>query len=271
MPAVSGMFYPDSPSSLEAMIDDFLTKAETRTISGKIVGLIVPHAGYVYSGQVAANAYKQIEGMNFDTVVMAGVSHRAAVRGASVYSSGSYRTPLGDVEIDDDLAGKLMEQNGIFSFEPRVHAMEHSLEVQVPFLQRVLSDFKIVPILMGYWSKAVCSAVSDTLAQVIEGRNVLLLASTDMSHYHPYDIACEMDEAALISIREMNTAQLMDDLESKKCELCGAAPVLTVLMTAKKLEADGIEILKYANSGDVTGDRSDGVVGYFSAAIYREA
>ena len=269
-PAVAGMFYPGSPSDLEAMIDNFLAKVEKRSIAGTVVALIVPHAGYVYSGQVAASAYKQIEGMHFDTVILVGVSHRSAINGASVYKSGGYETPLGIVEIDSELAEKLMAQDDIFTSQPRAHAIEHSLEVQVPFLQHILSDFRIVPILMGHWSEAVCSAVSDALAKVVSGRNVLLVASTDMSHYHSYDVACSMDNIALSSIQRLDTAQLMDDLGSRECELCGSAPVITTLMTAEKLEADGIEMLQYANSGDVTGDKSGEVVGYFAAAIYRK-
>lgn len=269
MPAVAGAFYPGSPSSLKAMISDFMANAEKRPIEGELLALIVPHAGYIYSGQVAASAYKQIEGMHFDTVVLVGVSHRSAIRGASVYRSGWYETPLGTVEIDSDMAEELMAQDDIFSFQPRAHAIEHSLEVQIPFLQQVLSDFKIVPILMGHWSESICSAVSDALAKTIRSKNVLLVASSDMSHYHPYETACKMDNTVISSIKLMDTAKLVDNLSSGKCELCGAAPVITILMTAKKLEAHSIEILQYANSGDVTGDKSGGVVGYFAAAVYR--
>lgn len=269
-PAVAGMFYPGSPSSLKAMIDSFLEKAEKHPIEGKIVALIVPHAGYVYSGQVATSAYKQIEGMHFDTVILVGVSHGFPISGASVYRSGGYETPLGIAEIDSDVAEELMAQSGVFTSQPRAHAMEHSLEVQVPFLQHVLPDLRIVPILMGHWSKEICSSVSDALAKVIDRRNILLVASTDMSHDYPYNIARSMDNIAIASIRRMDTAQLMDDLSSGECELCGSAPVLTTLMTAEKLEADGVEILQYANSGDVTGDKSSRIVGYFAAAIYRK-
>lgn len=269
-PAVSGMFYPDSPSSLKGMIDEFLAKAEKRHIDGKPVALIVPHAGYVYSGQIAASAYKQIEGMHFDTVVLLGVSHGVAIKGASVYRSGGYETPLGIAEIDSELAEELISQDKIFTSQPRAHAVEHSLEVQVPFLQHILSGVKIVPILMGRWSEATCSAVSAALAKVINGRNILLVASTDMSHYHPYDTARSMDGITISSIQNMDVAQLMADLSSRKCELCGSAPVITTLMTSQKLGADEIEILQYANSGDVTGDKSSEVVGYFAAAIYRK-
>lgn len=269
MPAVAGMFYPSSPSELKAMINKFLANAEKQPIIGKLIGLIVPHAGYVYSGQVAASAYKQMEGMHFDTVVLLGVSHRSAVRGASVYKSGGYATPLGTVEVDTQMAEELMTHDRVFDSQPGPHTIEHSLEVQIPFLQQVLSDFKIVPILMGYWSEAVCSAVSDALAKTIKGKNALLIASSDMSHYHPYGVATRMDHAAISSVQRMDITALMDDLEAGKCELCGAAPVITTLMTSKKLGVDKVEILQYANSGDVTGDKSGEVVGYFAAALYQ--
>ncbi|MGQ9608500.1 MAG: AmmeMemoRadiSam system protein B [bacterium] len=268
-PAVAGMFYPDSPSNLRSTIKGFLSKVDKLPIDKNPVALIVPHAGYMYSGQVAAHAYKQIEGLNFNTVVLIGVSHRAPVRGASVYKSGAYETPLGIVEVDADLAEKIMAQSEVFGFYPSADAIEHSLEVQVPFLQVVLSNFKIVPILMGHYSEYIISAITDTLVNVIKGNEgILLVASTDMSHYHPYRVAVNMDDIAISSIKRMDTDQLMQDLDSGECELCGAGPVIVVLMTAKKLGVNNIEVLKYANSGDVTGDKSGGVVGYFSAVIY---
>lgn len=269
-PTWAGRFYPGSAAVLDADISEFMAKAEKKVLDGELVALIVPHAGYIYSGQIAASAYKQIEGMDFDTAVLLGVSHRTAVKGASIYKSGGYETPLGITEIDSELAEELMAQSDVFTSVPRAHAMEHSLEVQVPFLQHILSDFKIVPILMGHWSEAICSAVSDALIEAISDKNILLLVSTDMSHFHQYDMARDMDEIALTSIQRMDSDQLIDDLLSGECELCGAGPVITGLMTAKKLGADGVEILQYANSGDVTGDKSEGVVGYFAAAIYRK-
>jgi len=262
------MFYPDSPSSLKAMINDFMAKAEEQAIDGKLVALIVPHAGYMYSGQVAAYAYKQIK-QHFDIVVLIGVSHRAPVRGASVLRSGAYETPLGAVSIDSDLVEELVSQSNIFGSSPSADAIEHSLEVQVPFLQVVLSDFRIVPILIGHWSESLCSDIAEALAKSIKDKNVLIVASTDMSHYHSYKEAVSMDDIALTSIKRMDELQLMDDLSSGEAELCGAGPVIAALMFAKKLGADGIKLLKYANSGDVTGDKSSGVVGYFAAAIYQ--
>ena len=268
-PVVAGTFYPGSASTLRAEIEEFLSNVEKVPVDGKIVALIAPHAGYVYSGQVAAHAYKQIEGLHFDTVVMIGVSHRVPFRGAAIYKSGAYETPLGTVKVDDALASELMDQTDILEFHPDADAMEHSLEVQVPFLQVVLSDFKIVPILMRDWSGVISHAISDALAKVMKDKNVLLLASTDMSHFHPYKEAVSMDDVALTSIKRIDIEQLDDDLASGEAELCGAGGVIVTLMTAKKLGAEGIKILKYANSGDVTGDKSDGVVGYFSAMIYQ--
>jgi len=270
-PVVAGTFYPGSASKLRSEIEDFLSNVEKVPIDGKIVAIIVPHAGYIYSGQVAAHAYKQIEGMHFDTVVMIGVSHRMPFRGATIYKSGAYETPLGTVKVDDALASELMNQTDILEFYPDADAIEHSLEVQVPFLQVVLSDFKIVPILMRDWSGMISYAISDALAKVMKDKNVLIVASTDMSHYHPYKEAVSMDDVALTSIKRMDIEQLDDDLASGEAELCGAGGVIVTLMTAKKLGAESIEILKYANSGDVTGDKSDGVVGYFSAVIYQKA
>ena len=268
-PVVAGTFYPGSASTLRAEIEEFLSNVEKVPVDGKIVAIIVPHAGYVYSGQVAAHAYKQIEGLHFDTVVMIGVSHRVPFRGAAIYKSGAYETPLGTVKVDDALASELMDQTDILEFHPDADAMEHSLEVQVPFLQVVLSNFKIVPILMRDWSGMISHAISDALAKVMKDKNVLLLASTDMSHFHPYKEAVSMDDVALTSIKRIDIEQLDDDLASGEAELCGAGGVIVTLMTAKKLDAEGIKILKYANSGDVTGDKSDGVVGYFSAMIYQ--
>jgi len=270
-PVAAGTFYPGSASKLRSEIEDFLSNVEKVPIDGKIVAIIVPHAGYIYSGQVAAHAYKQIEGMHFDTVVMIGVSHRMPFRGAAIYKSGAYETPLGTVKVDDELTSELMSQTDILEFYPDADAIEHSLEVQVPFLQVVLSDFKIVPILMRDWSGMISHAISDALAKVMKDKNVLIVASTDMSHYHPYKEAVSMDDVALTSIKRMDIEQLDDDLASGEAELCGAGGVIVTLMTAKKLGAEGIEILKYANSGDVTGDKSDGVVGYFSAVIYQKA
>jgi len=270
-PAVAGMFYPGSPSQLKATIDEYLANSEKRSINGKIIGLIAPHAGYPYSGQTAARAYKQLEGMNFDTVILTGVSHRYDIRGASIYKSGTFETPLGTVHIDSEIAQELMAKDKIFAYHPDVHIEEHSLEVQIPFLQRVIGDFKIVPILMGYygWNDAIFSNASMVIAEAIKGKkNVLLVASTDMSHDYSYETASRMDHLAISSVENMDIQKLKADLEANRCQLCGSTAVITMLLAAKELGANKVEILEYTNSGDVVGDRSSRIVGYFSAIVY---
>jgi hypothetical protein len=269
-PAVAGAFYPSSSSSLREDIISYLANVEKIQIDGKIIALIVPHAGYMYSGQVASYAYKQIEGMTFDSAIALGVSHRVPFSGVNILNSGAYETPLGIVKIDEELATELMNKTDLFEVNLNADALEHSLEVQVPFLQVVLPEFRIVPILMRNWNNAIGQAISNAITTSIKEKNVLIVASTDMSHYHSYKEAVSMDDVALTSIRRMDIEQLQDDLMAGEAELCGAGAVLTTLMIAQSLGANGIKILKYANSGDVTGDKSDGVVGYFSAVIYKE-
>ena len=184
-------------------------------------------------------------------------------------SEGTWEMPFGDAQIDENMAHRIEDNCNLVENDFAAHQWEHSLEVQVPFLQVVLSDFRIVPILIGHWSESLCSDIAEALAKSIKDKNVLIVASTDMSHYHSYKEAVSMDDIALTSIKRMDELQLMDDLSSGEAELCGAGPVIAALMFAKKLGADGIKLLKYANSGDVTGDKSSGVVGYFAAAIYQ--
>ena len=276
-PRVAGSFYPSSPSSLKTMVDGFLANAEKQVINGKLIALVVPHAGYVFSGQVAANAYRQIEGMHFDSIVLVGVSHGVGFRGASVYRSGKYETPLGSVEIDRDLAEELMSRSKFFTFQPVAHNEEHSLEVQLPFLQQVLPDSKIVPILTRDWSEAVSSAISSALAETIDGKNVLMIASSDMSHYPAYDEAVKADRATIAALKTMNPDVVREKLDEYlqrgvrelHCMLCAREAVLAVMSAAKKLGADSIKILKYANSGDTTMGDKYRVVGYLAAAIYQ--
>jgi len=195
-----------------------------------------------------------------------------------VYKSGKYETPLGTVEIDSDLAEDLMTDSATFSFERRAHAIEHSLEVQIPFLQQVLSDFKIVPILMRNWSKSICLDVSSAIAKSIRGKNILLIASSDMTHYPLYDEAVKADRFTISALKTMDTDLIREQLDDYMtrgvrelhCMLCARGAVLVVMDAAKELGADSIEVLKYANSGDAPiGDKSR-VVGYVAAAIYQK-
>lgn len=266
-PAVAGAFYTSDAKTLSEQIKDFLSNVPAKTLSGKIVALISPHAGYMYSGQVAAYGYKLLEGKKFDTVVVIAPSHRAYFRGASVYNKGAYQIPLGLIPVNTGLAQHLIEQDDLISYVAQAHTQEHSLEVQLPFLKIVLGDFKLLPIVIGSYDLATCESISETIYQVVKDKNVLIVASSDLSHFHPYDKAVEMDTIVINHVKNFDAKDLFKDTSSKKCEACGSGPMITTMLLAKKLGANKSEHLFYANSGDVTGDKS-GVVGYMSAVLY---
>jgi len=268
-PAVAGMFYPDKPDILSRDIKQYLENAKKEKIEGEIVALLSPHAGYMYSGQVAAYAYKLIEGKDLDSVVMIAPSHQALFKGASLYDRGGFRTPLGVVPIDVELSKKLMERRKEIQFLPEAHVQEHSLEVQIPFLQIVSKSFKLVPIVMEpYWSWETCQSLASAIAETVKGKKVLLVASSDLSHYHPYDHAIRLDKIVLNRIEQFDPEGLYRDLKENRCEACGGGPIISIMLAAKALGANRGKVLKYLNSGDVTGDRSR-VVGYGAAVLYK--
>ena len=270
-PAVAGAFYPDKPEVLSRDVKKYLENSKKEKIEGDIVALISPHAGYMYSGQVAAYAYKLVEGRAFDSVVVVAPSHRVLFKGASLYDRGGYRTPLGVVPIDTELSKKMMERRKEIQFLPEAHSQEHSLEVQIPFLQVVLKTFNLIPIVMEpYWSWETCQSVASAIAETVKGKRVLLVASTDLSHFYTYNIAVELDKIFLNHIERFDVEGLNRDLKNNRTEACGGGPVVTIMLAAKMLGANHGKVLKYANSGDVTGDRSR-VVGYAAAVFYKTA
>lgn len=266
-PAVAGMFYPASPDRLKKEINNYLNKVTLSKIEGEIIAIISPHAGYKFSAGVAAYGFKAIEGKDFSTVIIIGPSHYVYFKGSSVYPEGYYRTPLGDVEIDKELAKKLINNSNI-SFYPPAHQREHSVEVQIPFLQTTLRDFKLVPIVMGNCSYQDCLNLGKAIAENIKDRKVLIVASTDLSHFYPSEQARVLDKITLDEIRRFNPRELYQKVKTEECQLCGAMPVVATLIAAKELGANKIELLKYLHSGDVTGDNSR-VVGYGSMIITR--
>jgi hypothetical protein len=269
-PNVAGQFYPASKKELSQTIDHFLSQAETEDLNGRIIALISPHAGYEYSGQVAAFGYKAIQGHQFETVIIIAPSHFVPFDGISVYDRGFFRTPLGDIQVDSKLASALIREEEKIYFYPAAFEREHSLEVQLPFLQKILVDFKIVPVVMGSPSYENCNILSRALSNVIKdiNENILLIASTDMSHYHPYQEAARIDRLTLSFIEEFDIRGLYDKLRWGQVELCGAGPVIATMLFARHRGADSIKILKYANSGDTSGQK-DRVVGYTSAILYK--
>lgn len=268
--AIAGSWYPDSPDDLKQTIETFLDAVPNRKSAGELLALISPHAGYAFSGQVAAYAYKLLTRRTFDTVVIIAPSHHASFPGVSVYDKGGYRTPLGIVPLDRDLIGSLKQNENRIHYVPEAHAKEHSLEIQLPFLQTVMPGFKLVPLIMGDQRYETCQWLADALAQSIRGRSVLIVASSDLSHFHAYAEAKRLDQVVTDDVRALDPQKLSYDLASSRCEACGGGPMVTALLAARKLGANKAQSLFYANSGDVTGDRSR-VVGYMAAALWKSS
>ena len=271
-PAVAGQFYPGDSVTLSKEITDYFKKAKKEPIPGKIITLISPHAGYMYSGQVAAYAYKLLEGLSFQTVVVISPSHVAYFQGASIYNGDAYETPLGKILIDTSVAGKMADINNRVFLSSKGHGFvgtrgEHALEVQLPFLQLVLGKFKLVPIVIGDQDWTTCEALAEALTESLKGKSALIVASSDLSHFHPYNEAIRLDSIVMNHVNSFDPEGLYEDISTGLCEACGASPIISAMLAAKGLGADKAKVLKYANSGDVTGDRS-GVVGYMAAVMY---
>ena len=268
---IAGTWYPGDATQLKTDIDRYLHNARVVDINGNILGIVAPHAGYVYSGQVAAHAYRAVQGKTFDAVILIGPSHRVPFRGASIYSGEGYETPLGVMPVDVTLAGKIASySNGVVSLVSDDRSPENSLEIQVPFLQRIFGTTPFVPVLMGTQDMATCRALSDAIIQAVGDKGVLIIASSDFSHYHGYTKAVEMDSAALGYIEEMNQEGFLRSIESGRCEACGAGAITVTMMVARAMGANTGKVLEYMNSGDITGDKS-GVVGYAAVVFYEDA
>ena len=266
---LAGTWYPGSRDVLTKVIDGYLSKAKVKPPGGELKAVIVPHAGYRYSGQVAAYAYQLIKSTDFKRVIMIGPSHRLGFRGVSVNLQSGYETPLGIVPVDQALARKIINTSPQIVWVPQAHAREHSLEIQLPFLQTVLRDFRIISILMGEQGLETCSHLATSLIGVMRNmEKTLLLASTDLSHFHNYRRARELDMEFIKYVRGLDPEGLARSLSSGACEACGRGPTITTMLAAQELGANRAVILKYANSGDVTGDRSR-VVGYLSATLIK--
>jgi hypothetical protein len=267
-PNVAGKFYPADRGELSRAIDSYLKGYKVIGGEGELIALIVPHAGYEYSGKVAGYAYKQLTNKSFDTVIIMGPSHYTLFDGISVIPSGEYATPLGRAKIDSEMASSLMADSPKIRYVADAWNKEHSVENQIPFLQKTMRNIRIVPIVFGYQSLENCEALASAIVRSIGKKKVLLIASTDLSHYHTYEVSSTMDAVAIDAISKGDVNMLAEKLSTVECEMCGYGPVITAMLAADQLGANSYEILKYGDSGDVTGDKSS-VVGYLSAAIYR--
>ncbi|MBW2145915.1 MAG: AmmeMemoRadiSam system protein B [Deltaproteobacteria bacterium] len=266
---IAGSWYPGDPIKLRKDIEGYLHTVPTVENLGRVVALICPHAGYMYSGRVAAHAYKTLMGTGLKRVIVVAPSHRHFFKGSSVYNRGGYETPLGIVPVDETLCKTIMDASPTIDFVPRAHVQEHSLEIQLPFLQCTLGEFSLVPIVLGDQGLDNCRILADAIAASTRNQQVLLVASTDLSHFHPYDEATAFDQRFIERVKAFDVDGLAKDLAQTRTEACGGGPVLTVMLVARKMGAESIRVLHYANSGDVTGDRSS-VVGYMAAVITQE-
>jgi AmmeMemoRadiSam system protein B len=265
-PAVAGMFYEKSPAELRKNIDEMLNRVRLPKIEGIVRAVVSPHAGYMYSGFTAAHVFKLLEGRKYDCVVVVGPSHREYFNGISIYSGDEYETPLGKVPIDHEVRSELLYKEKNIVASVAGHRAEHSLEVQLPFLQCVLEKFSIVPIIMGDQRRQLCEQLSAALARVMATKNILLVASSDLSHFHTYDEAVILDKRVIQAVERFDSDVFIDELEKKSFEACGGGPIAAAMKTSKQLGANRVEVLHHCNSGDITGDTS-GVVGYLAAAF----
>jgi len=269
---IAGTWYPADPERLRQTVDEWLAKAERIEPPGELLALVAPHAGYIYSGQIAACAFKQItalpEGARFDRVVVIAPSHYPYGGQLLVTDKSYYETPLGLVEVDKALLDRVLAEAATLRVKRLSHDQEHSLEIQLPFLQRVLPSFRLVPIVMEDQTLPACRVLAESLRRVLGEQRALLVASTDLSHYHNYSTAQALDRVVLNDIERLDPEGLARNVAEGRGEACGAGPVVAVLLAAKGLGAKHAKVIAYANSGDVTGDRWR-VVGYGAAAIWK--
>ncbi|WP_048816884.1 AmmeMemoRadiSam system protein B [Caldisphaera lagunensis] len=278
MPAHAGSFYPSKKDDLIKSIESsylhklgpgMLPNAE-RERKKESIGYMVPHAGYIYSGPIAAHSYFNISKEGKPKVfIIAGPNHTGLGENASVWKEGIWETPLGEVEVDSEISKLLVSYSKYFTFDEEAHIYEHSVEVQIPFLQYIFKDIKIVPIVIKLQNYEVSLDLANALYRIIteNGVDLIYIASSDMNHYEPYDITYKKDEIALKKIESLDTEGLFKVLDENNITMCGPGPVGALIHLSKKLNSKA-EILKHATSGDITGEK-DWVVGYASARFFK--
>jgi len=266
-PVVAGSFYPADKKELESQVIQYIENSKYFGLKD-IKAIICPHAGYMYSGQVSGFSYRQVMDKDYDVIVIIAPSHSEYFEHVSIYPGKYFSTPLGLVEIDKGVCASLAEKDHSITFSEYGHGNEHSLEVQLPFVQIALKGIKIVPLVIGKQSRMLLERLGHTLGEVLNNKNPLIIASTDLSHYHPYELAESLDKKVYRLIDDYDLEGLMHDFTSEEIEMCGGGPVIASLLASRIMGAGKAKVLKYLNSGDITGDKS-AVVGYLSAATYK--
>lgn len=309
--AVAGSWYPDNPTQLADELDRYLASAASaspaprsaesdRASSRSPRALISPHAGLMYSGPVAAFAYKLLSGTSYRSIVLVGPSHFVPFRGVSIWPAGQWQTPFGAVDVDVRLADAIRTECPSVVEMPSAHGREHSLEMQMPFIAHLLPGVPIVPLVMGYQTRDTAFALGDAIAAACRVRDeasgasrnpthtgsvsvgrvpleteavesgpasILLIASSDLSHYENATVAARMDAIVVHHVEALDPDGLMSELEREPRHACGGGPMVAVLHAARQLGASDARVLRYADSGDISGDKSS-VVGYLAAAVF---
>lgn len=262
-PAVAGQFYTNDPKELRAQLERMVT---VETFREKVLGVIAPHAGYMYSGAVAGRLYGAVEVP--PTVIILGPNHQGVGARAAIYPAGKWLTPLGDVSINSRLSALIKKHAPLVEEDTSAHHFEHSLEVQVPFLRFVRSDVAIVPLCLGFGDYASCKALGSGIARAIReyGEDVLIVASSDMTHYESAVMAKEKDEHAINEILALNPEGLLRVCREKDITMCGVIPATVMLVAVNELGATQAKLVRYATSGDVTGDNRQ-VVAYAAFTV----
>lgn len=268
---VAGSWYTADPAALRNEISKYLENARLADIDGEIIALISPHAGYAYSGFTAAHAYKQVKGKQYDAVIVIAPSHREAFSGVSVFNKDGYETPLGIVPVEKTIANTIIEQHPDIRFTWEGHREEHSLEIQLPFLQIVIPDLKIVPIVLYDYSWENCKRLADAITTAIKGKKILIVASSDLYHGYSYEECKATDRRTLDTIVELNPEKLCQDFQDKDLMACGAGGIVVAELVAINLGANKAKIVHQINSNDITGSKGGYVVGYGAVAIYKNS
>ena len=272
--AVAGSWYPASPDSLGREVDGYVAHAPIEEVPAP-KAIVAPHAGLKYSGPVAAFAYNAVSRARYSAVVLVGPSHFVAFNGVSIWPRGAWQTPLGPVQVADELADRIIAASAAITEQRVAHEREHSLEMQLPFIARLLPGVPIVPMVMGDQSRETAFGLGDTLASALNERSgrpsggpgVLLVASSDLSHYEDARTAARLDAVVLRHVEQLDAEGLMQALETQPRHACGGGPMVAVMKAARSRGADRATILKYGDSGDVAEGDKGQVVGYLAAAL----
>jgi MEMO1 family protein len=273
-PVVSGLFYPDKKEELLQTVESLFLDSSfgpgafppASKKSGILYGIVSPHAGYVYSGAIAASAFYELSSSNFDTVIIIGPNHYGIGAEVGIMNEGSWTTPFGKIRIDGKMASEISDLCDIVEVDPIAHSRDHCIEVQIPFLQYVRKSATILPIILRDQDKKTSVELGKCIAKIIKNRNVMLVASSDLTHYEPNDRAHAKDTKLISTIQEMNISNFYSVLENFQVTACGYGAIASVMMAAKECGAVNGKLLRYATSGDITGDVRS-VVGYSAIAF----